>query len=75
MTTFRSVPMSAEQAETLNRVVIPALMRAGEDQRASQMMALALAWKFAPEPEGELPSNVYPLVKHAGDSWSRKVVS
>jgi len=64
--------MSSEQAQILDEVVIPGLMRAKDDHRASVLMGLALQWKFAKPPEPELPSNVYPLVTHAGDSWSRK---
>lgn len=61
MTQFRSVPMSHEQAEILDRVVIPALMRSGDDQRASHLMALALAYKFAPDPPSVAPDNLVQL--------------
>jgi hypothetical protein len=72
--TSRLVHMTSEQAAEIE-VYIETLMRAGHTDRAATMMNLSLAWRFAPVNEPELPSNVYPIVRHAGDSWSRKVVS
>lgn len=61
MIDLRTVAMSEEQAQVLDEVVIPALMRSGDDQRASKMMALALAWKFARRTEPQVPDNVVEL--------------
>jgi hypothetical protein len=71
----RLVPMSQPQYDALNDHIIPSLMRAELTEMASLMMTLALAYKWAAEPIKELPPNVYPLVTHAGDDWSRKVIS
>lgn len=72
MSDERLVAMSAEQHEDIEHYIV-ALMHADERERASRMMSLALSWKFAKPVEPPLPSNVYPLVRHAGDNWSRKV--
>ena len=71
MTSPRSVLMTAEQAAEIDRYIV-LLMRAHHNERAATMMNLALAYKFAAPVEPELPENVYPLVTHAGDNWSRK---
>lgn len=65
------VAMTDEQHADVEHYIV-CLMHANERERASRMMNLALGWKFAKPPE-ELPSNVYPLVTHAGDNWSRRM--
>ena len=67
MTDGRMVYMTAEQAHEIDRYV-EALMRANYNERAVRMMNLALAYKFAPQNEPELPSNVVAM-----DGYSRKV--
>lgn len=64
----RMVPMTQEQYDVLNEHVIPSLMRADLTEMASQMMALALAYKWATEPVTELPANVVQM-----DTYSRRV--
>lgn len=61
------VAMTAEQAEEIERY-IELLMRARRNERAAQMMNLALAYKFAKQNEPSLPDNVVEL-----GSYSRKV--
>ena len=61
MSELRTIAMSSEQAQIIDEVVIPGLMRAGDEQRAAKMMALALAWKFAKRPAPEVPDNVVEL--------------
>lgn len=65
---LRTVSMNAEQAAILDEVVIPTLMRAKMDDAATSMMALALAFRFAPESKSPLPENVVAFDRH-----SRKV--
>ena len=72
MSDLRMVAMTAEQAAEIDRY-IELLMRGHMSERASTMMNLALAYKFARPQEPELPTNVYPIVRHAGDSWSKRV--
>lgn len=67
----RMVAVSAEQAQILEDVGVQ--MMRDEDDRAMKVLALSLAYKFARPLEPELPSNVYPIVKHVGDDWSRRV--
>lgn len=64
----RHVPMTPEQFKVLDEVVVPGLMRANDQRRAAEMMALALAYKFAPENKPELPSNVVEM-----QGFSRRV--
>jgi hypothetical protein len=61
MTDFRDVPMSAEQARIIDEILVPTLMRGDETEMASHMMALALAWRFAPVEKRDLPQNVVPF--------------
>lgn len=70
----RLVPMSAEQAQILEDVAVE-MMRANDDERAIKLLALSLAYKWARPLEAPLPENVYPLVTHAGDDWSRRIGS
>jgi hypothetical protein len=72
--TERQITMTAEQRDDIEAYIV-ALMHAGERQRAHRMMNLALSYKFARDLEPPLPPNVYPLVTHAGDDWSRRVGS
>ena len=67
MSDSRMVSMTAEQAAEIE-AYIELLMRAHKNERASQMMNLALAYKFAKPIEPPLPENVVQF----GD-WSRKV--
>ena len=60
MSDMRMVAMSAEQYEEVNRH-IEMLMRGNLNERASTMMTLALAYKFAKPEEPELPTNVVDL--------------
>lgn len=55
-----------------------ARIRVGGVKEGFELLGRCLAWRcdsgiggevFDPEP----PSNVYPIVTHAGDNWSRKV--
>lgn len=69
MSAFRSVPVSDEQARVLDEVVVPMLMRAGDDRSALVMMSLALACRFAPKPEPVTPPNVIAFP----DQHSRRV--
>ena len=71
MSDIRMVAMTAEQHEEIEHY-IQLLMRGHRNERAASMMNLALAYKFAKKNEPELPSNVVPLVTHAGNNWSRK---
>jgi hypothetical protein len=64
----RMVPMSQAQYDALNEHIVPSLMRADLTEMATQMMTLALAYKWAGEPVPALPSNVVQF-----DSYSRKV--
>lgn len=57
-TEFRHVSMSAEQAQILDEVIVPALMRSNDTGRASHMMALSLAYKFAKDIAPPPPANV-----------------
>lgn len=66
MSDGRMVYMTAEQHEDVEHYIV-ALMHADDRERASRMMALALAWKFASTLE-QLPDNVVSL-----DNWSTKV--
>lgn len=68
----RMVWMTEEQDAEIN-LCIEELMRARLNERAATLMNLALAYKFTPEPPQERPSNVYPIVKHEGDNWSKRV--
>lgn len=63
----RMVWMTAEQAREIDRY-IEALMRANRNERASVMMNLALAYRFAKQNEPEAPSNVIAM-----DGYSRRV--
>jgi len=65
----RLVPMSQEQYDVLNDHIIPSLMRADLTEAASQMMTLALAYKWASEPLVPLPDNVVEL-----ETYSKRVV-
>ncbi|HUG63650.1 MAG TPA: hypothetical protein VMK83_00375 [Gaiellaceae bacterium] len=53
----RMVSMSAAHAHVLEEVVIPTLLRSRDEQGASKMMELALAWKFAP-PKSDRPDRL-----------------
>ena len=64
----RMVPMSQEQYDVLNEHIIPSLMRADLTEAASQMMTLALSYKWAAEPVAPLPDNVVAL-----DGYSKRV--
>ena len=64
----RMVPMSQEQYDVLNEHIIPSLMRAELTEMASQMMTLALAYKWASEPVVPLPENVVQL-----EGYSKRV--
>ena len=64
----RMVPMSQEQYDARNDHIIPSLMRAELTEMASQMMTLALAYKWADEPVAPLPDNVVAL-----DGYSKRV--
>jgi hypothetical protein len=72
--TERLVPVSQEQAQILEDVAVQ-MMRDNDDNRAIKLLALSLAYKWAKPLEPPLPENVYPIVTHAGDYWSRKVSS
>ena len=61
----RQVPMTQEQYDALNEHIIPSLMRADLTEMATQMMGLALAFKWAGEPVEELPANVVSLEQHS----------
>lgn len=63
------VLMSQAQYDLLNDHIIPSLMRADLTEAASQMMTLALAYKWAAEPIEPLPDNVVAL-----DGYSKRVV-
>ena len=65
----RMVPMSQAQYDLLDEHIIPSLMRADLTEAASQMMTLALAYKWAAEPITPLPDNVVAL-----DGYSKRVV-
>lgn len=67
MSDFRSVPVSDEQARILDEVVVPMLMRSGDDRSALMMMSLSLACRFAAKPD-EPSSNVVEL-----HGYSRRV--
>jgi hypothetical protein len=58
--------MSEEQYRILNDVVIPALMRSGEERRAAEMMGLAIQWPWVAPPER--PSNVVDFRPREGHS-------
>lgn len=60
MTDTRMVAMSDEQAAEIERY-IEQLMRASKNERASLMMNLALAYKFAKTSEPERAPNVVDL--------------
>lgn len=68
----RRITITSEQRDDIELYIL-SLMRSGERERAHRMMNLSLAYKFAKPLAPELPSNVYPIVKHAGDDWSRRV--
>jgi hypothetical protein len=70
----RRIVMTSEQHEDLELYIL-ALMRSGQREQAQRMMNLTLAYKFARDLEPSLPSNVYPIIKHAGDDWSRRVTT
>lgn len=63
----RMVYMTAEQYAEINRL-IEMLMRLNRNERASKLMNLALAYKFAKQNEPALPDNVV-----AFDSYSKRV--
>jgi hypothetical protein len=63
----RYVLMNAEQAADLDLYILQ-LMRSGENERASRMMNLTLAFKFAKPAKPPLPENVVEIDKN-----SRKV--
>lgn len=54
------VSMNAQQYGEIEQLIYD-LMRADETERASRMMSLALAYKFARDVEPALPENVVPL--------------
>ena len=58
------VAMTAEQHAEIERHIVE-LMRRHKNERASQMMNLALAYKFAKPSEPVLPSNVVELHGHS----------
>jgi hypothetical protein len=64
MSAMRMVAMSAEQAAELDRY-IEDLMRRHKNARASLMMTLSLAYRFAPVPKPEPRSNVVELDFHS----------
>jgi hypothetical protein len=68
----RRIVMTSEQYADLELYIV-SLMRSGECERAQRMMNLTLAYKFARDLEPPLPQNVYPIVTHAGDDWSRRI--
>ena len=57
--------MTQKQYDALNEHIIPSLMRADLTEMATQMMGLALAFKWAAEPVEELPANVVSLEQHS----------
>ena len=67
MTDTRMVAMTSEQYDEVERY-IELLMRGNKNERASTMMTLALAYKFARPTEPVRPSNVVDL-----HDFSRKV--
>ena len=67
----RMIPMTEEQYDVLNDHVIPSLMRAELTEMATQMMTLALAFKWAAEPIAPLPHNVVSLVDRI-DTYSKQ---
>jgi hypothetical protein len=69
MSDFRTVPVSDDQARVLDEVVVPMLMRAGDERSALLMMSLSLACRFAPKPEPVMPTNVVAFP----DQHSRRV--
>jgi hypothetical protein len=66
MSDERSVFMTAEQHAEIERHIVD-LMRRDKNDRASLMMTLSLAYKFARPVEPVVPSNVVQF-----DSYSRK---
>lgn len=60
MSDSRSVLMTAEQAQEIDRY-IELLMRAHKNERATLMMNLALAYKFSPKQPTTWPDNVVEL--------------
>jgi hypothetical protein len=60
--------MSQAQYDALNEHIVPSLMRADLPEMASQMLKLALDFKWAGEPIVALPENVVEL-----HGYSRKV--
>lgn len=67
MSDTRMVAMTAEQHAEIERY-IELLMRANKNERATKMMNLALAYRFAKPAEPALPDNVVAI-----DNYSRKV--
>lgn len=67
MSDMRLVPMTAEQAEELDRC-IELLMRANRNERATTLMTLRFAWSAAQPQEKPLPNNVIDMF-----GYSRKV--
>jgi hypothetical protein len=67
VTDLRMVAMTAEQFAEVERCVVD-LMRANRNARASTMMTLSLAYKFAAPTEPALPDNVVQL-----DGYSKRV--
>jgi hypothetical protein len=72
---MKRIDVTQDQYDVLNEIVVPMLMRAKDERAAVAMMGLSLAYKFAQDLEPPLPSNVYPIVTHAGDDWSRRIGS
>lgn len=64
MTDARIVTMTAEQLDDVERYV-ESLMRDGDTARASRMMVLSLAYKFAKAAEPPLPDNVIVFPGHS----------
>jgi hypothetical protein len=63
----RMVHMTESQYQEVERC-LEDLMRGNKNERAAEMMRLALAYKFAEPAAPELPLNVVEI-----DRWSRKV--
>lgn len=68
---IRQVAIDAEQIALVEEAGIELLRR--EDHRASKLLALLLAWRFAAEAAPSSGSNMANVV--AFDTYSRKVVS
>jgi hypothetical protein len=58
----RFVAISAEQAKSLEELVIPALLRSGDTEVASQMMTLALKYKFGESLPSKLDALAWPTL-------------